>query len=408
MYNWKFKKHLLFSLAALAGIISLTGCTHQSYLSCPSLVGTYISTETQVPSFYIQKAKNDTSDYLFFYGIGNKRYIEKKAILIKYNEENKDSIIIPNCSLGVNGVGVLREVKKGEPYTSILRSPPEPQSDEKFTGDHIFILPLHLSLKIINVEKISNSGVMPPDAQVITLPKPEPEINQENYERELALAKEEANKNNPAAQLFLAKSSYITRYGFKNLWYASNHDPETRTFWLNKALANDYGPAYCYQAATHNDHKLVFSVDERIKLYQQALAKGNAPLAGVYLADLTRDPAQKMQYLITAVRQGSFLALWRLGALPSEKQATLPADIQKLIKAPPFDQLKKVSPSVWKSYESGKDYKEWRDNPYLFDMEYYISKKQLYGKTGADLDYNQKSRADCLEQDLLKLSDYPQ
>lgn len=404
MYYWKLHKHLLFSLAAL----SLTGCTHQLYSSCPSLVGTYVSTEIQAPPFYIQKAKDDTSDYLFFYDIGNKQYIEKKATLIKNDEENKDSIVIPNCSLSVPEMGVLRKVKKGEPYTSVLRTPQDLQSDEKFTGDHIFILPLYYSFQIINVEKVSDSGVMPPDAQVITLPKTEPEINQENYERELALAKKEANKNNPAAQLFLAKSSYITHYGFENLWYANNHDPETRTFWLNKALDNDYGPAYCYQAATHNDHELIFPVNERIKLYQQALAKGNAPLAGVYLADLTSDPTQKMQYLITAVRQGSFMALWRLGALPSTKQATLPADIQKLIKDPPFDKLKKISPSVWKTYESGEDYKKWRDNPYLFDMEFYISKKQLYGKTGVDLDYNQDSRADCLEQDLLKLSDYPQ
>ncbi|WP_156823149.1 hypothetical protein [Providencia sneebia] len=42
-----------------------------------------------------------------------------------------------------------------------------------------------------------------------------------------------------------------------------------------------------------------------------------------YLADLTDEPTEKIDYLITATRQGSFGGLWRLAKLSPENKANI-------------------------------------------------------------------------------------
>lgn len=380
------------------------------FASCSTMEGTY-QIEGSPYKIFIEPVENYIDNYNIMFEIENKEFVEKKTIPVDIERRKKENI--PECALLIPEVGMLVKANKGD-KVNVMTQSQNYMNEKTLTGDYALWIFGGFYSNVVNVNKLSHSGSI--DKTLTLQNKQDADPKQTNYKHELALATELAKKNNAAAQLFMAKSSSLVKYGFDSnnagFWYARNSDAETRQHWLDKSLSNDYGPAYCYQAATKGDNGFKFTKEQRITLYKKAFSKGNAPLSGVYLADLTSAIDKKINYLVGAANQGSFVAIWRLAKLTAEEQNQLPDNIKEMIKKPPMDKLKATTPDVYSTYEnSASSYynvtgKDWRKDIYLFPLEDSIQQNQSYGETGMDLDYNQ-TRADCIERTVIKLSDYP-
>ncbi|HCC0889990.1 TPA: hypothetical protein M4K80_003566 [Salmonella enterica] len=401
MYK-RFVFPLTFFVAGIPGL---------AFASCPSMEGTY-QVEGSPYKFYIQHTNDKNKTYKLIFEAENDRYIEKTSMSISEEQRKKERL--PECALLIPEVGMLMKAEKGEKI-DVLNQSQNYTNQKTLTGDYVLWVFGGFSVDAININKLSDASRV--DKKLTLQPEEDSDPDQTRYRHELALAADEAKNNHAAAQLFMAKNSSLVKYGFDangaGFWYARNSDAETRQYWLDKALRNNYGPAWCFQAATQEHGDFKFDKTQRIAFYEKAFSKGNAPLAGVYLADLTTDSKKKTAYLIGAVNQGSFVAIWRLAALSEKEKSQLPDNIQAIIKNPPMERLKAEIPSVYKTYiDSASSYfnvtgKDWRKDVYIFPMEKFISENQSYGKTGADLDYNQ-SRTDCIEREVVYLADYPQ
>ncbi|MEG0869686.1 MAG: hypothetical protein RSD49_16480 [Hafnia sp.] len=396
------KSILLFISLGLPGLV---------HSMCPTMDGTY-QIEGAPYQFFIQHAENKSSGYTIKFEKENNQFVEIQSMNVDAKQREKEHI--PECALLIPQFGMLMKVKKGDEI-NVLSQFQNYMNKKVLTSDYALMVFSGFSSNAISVNKISDQVLM--DKHLTLQPEEDVDPKETHYKRELALATKEAKNNNPAAQLFLAKSSSLVKDGFHSngtgFWYARNSDAKVRQYWLDKSLNNGYGPAYCYQAATQEKGIFKFSKEQRIDLYKKALKKGNAPLSGVYLADLTTASDKKVGYLVEAANQGSFVAIWRLAALSAEEKSRLPDNIKEMIKKPPMSRLKTEISGVFNTYESNASSyfnvtgKDWSKDVYLFPLEDSIEKNQLYGITGVDLDYNQ-SRTDCIERELVSLSDYPQ
>lgn len=355
--------------------LGLPGLVHAM---CPTMDGTY-QIEGAPYQFFIQSAENKNAGYTIKFEKENNQFVEIHSMNVDAKQREKEHI--PECALIIPQIGMLMKVKKGDEI-NVLSQSQNYTNKKTLTSDYALMIFSGFYSNAINVNKISDKILM--DKHLILQPEEDIDPKETHYKRELALATKEAKNNNPMAQFFLAKSSSLVKDGFDSnaagFWYARNSDVKVRQYWLDKSLNNGYGPAYCYQAATQEKGSFKFSKDQRIDLYKKSLKKGNAPLSGVYLADLTMASDKKVGYLVKAANQGSFVAIWRLAALSAEEKSRLPDNIKEMIKKPPMSRLKTEIPDVYNTYEkSVSSYfnatgKDWDKDVYLFPLEGLIKK----------------------------------
>lgn len=403
-----------FRMSVLA--LCLLGFSHASWAGCPSVEGTWGLEGSDAPFYIVNNA--DGEAFQVWLPQENKEYQIFRVIPLTKDKREKEQI--DACATLIQEVGILTKSKKGDDMDVMTQSQ-EFTTRQTINTDYIIMVFAGFGYGFVGVTKINDQ--LPDALKNGTLPLVESDRNARNYQQQLARAEQEAAKNNPAAQLMLAKSSSLavagTEYGE---WTHRKSVPDVRQHWLDKATANNYGPGWCFKAETKvekaDDKTRAFKYTEaeRIVFYKKALAAGNAPMAGVRLAELTRNKNEKIEWLTKAVQQGSLTALWQLDDLTSgNERKALPAEVQASLKNPPVENLRKSNPTVWESYneymKGDKEHLAASRDPFKFDLPQFIESgynmSDIAALSGSDKDYENR-RTDCIEKDLLKLSDYPQ
>lgn len=409
-------KGIVMKISQCCLFLGLLGISQLSVAKCPSMQGTWLIEGSQA-EIYILNNENGEAFQVWFPNEKSEYHILPVfEVTAKERKEEK----INECAIVVSELGIITPAKKGE-ETQVTTQSQNYTSKKTINTDYVIQIYSGFASDVIGITKMSKS--VSPEIKQGTLLLVEEDRASREYQHQLDVSLKAAEQNNPAAQLMLAKSSSLATdnvdYGD---WYRRLSYSKTREHWLDKAVANNYGPAWCYKAETLIREKgkkkgsYKYNEIERTDLYKKALAAGNAPLAGVRLADLTQDKTQKIDLLVKAAQQGSLVALWKLEKIiNNEKRNHLPADVQQLLKTPPVEKLKQENPDIWERYvdyiKTDDIQPEQKKDIYQFDLPGAIERgyrmSDIAKLSGTDKDY-EDNRKDCIEKDLLKLSDYPE